>query len=797
MQHTISLLLHNRFQLFRMLCNAAFGMLLFCGANVYAQSDSTVSVLQRQFTTLSSEQIFVHTDKAFYIPGETVWFKIYDLDSRTHALARWGSIAYVRLEDMHGRVLATTNVSLEAGTGSGSMYVPANVETGNITFRAFTRAMADQSTPASFTRLLQIINPYLPADDSMPPAGSAYTIGFYPEGGQMIAGLKSTVAFEMLDSNGRAIDAEGMLLTRSGDTVLRFRPQFAGMGSFTFTPQKGEQYATVIHRDSTVLLRSQLPEAAPGGFTLHLTPNQKELYVNIASTETRHAPVYLVVHHDSDIQFSGRQLLNNGDALFVIDRSVLKHGITHFTLFNEDQQPVCDRLFFERPDSLTIRVSSPVAAYEQRSKVTLAVETPSAACNLSMSVYRLDALQQRDELSINNWMWLGRDVQGPIAFPQFYFERGDSAAAAADLLMLTHGWSRFLPKSASTDEPAMVNAEREGRVVRFLVTDKKTGAPAEGIRALLAIAGGNTVPAYAVSDRRGILQFIMEKIAGPQQLVIQPIEAGTRQLRLQLVDSAWSFPIAGAGLTPYRHVAANNDALVMHSINVQAVNSYQRDSLMSRYASVAMDSVHFYGRPDLTYMLDDYTRFPSLEEVIHEYVQTVSVRKSKGQPTIKVFNRNAGSLYDGSPMMLVDGVPVTDAARVLDMNPLRLKRIDVIGDRYFIGRRSWDGLLSFSSYDNDLNGLTFDANTLLLNYEALQPQRTFYSPSYDTEARRRDHAADLRELLYWNPNISTRAGSATPLSFYTGDQRGTFLVVTQGIGANGLPAYHSFTFDVK
>ena len=57
--------------------------------------------LQQQFNNYQSgamqEKIFVHTDKTFYLAGETVWFKIYAVDASFHKPVSTSSITYIEI----------------------------------------------------------------------------------------------------------------------------------------------------------------------------------------------------------------------------------------------------------------------------------------------------------------------------------------------------------------------------------------------------------------------------------------------------------------------------------------------------------------------------------------------------------------------------------------------------------------------------------------------------------------------------------------------------------------------------
>ena len=94
-----------------------------------------------------------------------------------------------------------------------------------------------------------------------------------------------------------------------------------------------------------------------------------------------------------------------------------------------------------------------------------------------------------------------------------------------------------------------------------------------------------------------------------------------------------------------------------------------------------MDSVAFFGTPDETYLLDDFTRFPVMEEVMREYVKGVWVRKRKNEFQFLVLDNANKSVFNENPLILLDGVPIF---RVND-----LQRFPAIGSPVFNDDRSY------------------------------------------------------------------------------------------------------------
>ncbi|MBA2304758.1 MAG: hypothetical protein H0W08_19285 [Acidobacteria bacterium] len=159
---------------------------------------------------------------------------------------------------------------------------------------------------------------------------------------------------------------------------------------------------------------------------------------------------------------------------------------------------------------------------------------------------------------------------------------------------------------------------------------------------------------------------------------------------------------------------------------------------------------------------------------MREYVAEVRVRKQDNQFFYQVKNARYSSFFENNPLILVDGVPAFDVNQVLSIDPLKVRKIDVIESKYYRGGMDYDGIVSYSTYQGDLSGLELNPNTLVLEYRGLQLQREFYSPIYQTAEQQKSHLPDFRTVLNWVPDVKTTLQNKQPISFYTSDLPGKY-----------------------
>ncbi|WP_157807653.1 MG2 domain-containing protein [Hymenobacter chitinivorans] len=772
-----------------------------------AQTDSLPGItgpLARYRAQHLTEKLFLHLDRHLYLTGETMWFKVYAVDGTRQRPLPMSTVAYVEVLDESRQPVLQGKVALQQATGQGSFQLPGTLPSGTYTVRAYTNWMKNFSPDFYFHSSVTIVNTFL-ASGAVPSQDSAsYDVQFFPEGGNLVQGLTSRVGFKITDKSGRSVAAQGRVQDGTGRNVASFSTLKFGLGSFELTPAAaGNAYtATVVLPNKRVLTR-RLPAVQEQGYVLRLdasSPDQLSVVVQ-ARGGAGNGPVYLLAHARQQLAFSAGAPLTGGQAVFRLSRGTLPAGITHFTVFNAQSQPVAERLYFQAPEALTIQASADKPRYGTREKVSLQVATAAGSrpmpASLSMAVYRLDSLTAATPAGINGYLWLAADLKGVIENPDYYFAPGPEVALAADNLMLTQGWSRFRWDEVQTGHPPVLEfaPELNGQLVRGRILRNGSNQPAPGILAYLASPSRIVQLQAARSGPDGGVVFEVPSLTGLHDVVLQTNTQQDSTYHFELLDP-YSARFAALPRRPFAAPVQRRAEFAQRHQQAQIQATYFR-KFNSLYATRATDSTAFYGKADEQYRLDDFTRFKVMEEVLREYVPGVTVRLRKDGFHFIVTDRQRGVLLEESPLVLLDGVPVFNANRIMALDPLKVQKLEVVDSRFFQGPALYNGIVSFTTYGGDLAGFQPDAKALLQEYEGVQRQREFYAPRYDTPQARQSRLPDQRHLLYWNPAVTTTGGGSTPLEFYTGDQPGRYRVVVQGLSGAGQAGSQTITLEVK
>jgi len=395
--------------------------------------------------------------------------------------------------------------------------------------------------------------------------------------------------------------------------------------------------------------------------------------------------------------------------------------------------------------------------YKTRELVDISFGGYAVGANLSVSVFRIDSLETKQGLS-------------PVVYPQ-------------------------LPPSLKINSKEIVPVEYAGHLVSGKVLDKFSGKPLSGIAVYLGVKGERFYFGNAKSDIQGNVRFAIGKPYGAQQLVVQLPNHKDSNALVQLENPFFEKPISYTNAPGFLN-SSNKKWIEERILEYNLQKAFETNTSATYFYPNYNDSAVFFGKPDKTYYLDDYTRFNTMEEVLREYVVEVELKKQQQNYKFSVLDIPHKKSFENNPLVLVDGVATNDINKVVAFDPLKVKKLDVVSRKFFQGDLAFDGIVSFTTYNGDLAGFVLDDQTLLVDYPLLQLQRQFEHPRYTDDNARKNRLPDLRNLLYWNPDIQPNTVKKEGIQFYTSDLPGNFAVLIKGVDQDGNPIHVCRYFSV-
>jgi hypothetical protein len=766
-------------------------------------TDQLTSDLESYRAKHIQEKIFVHTDKEFYLAGEICWFKLYLVDASLHQPLDLSKVAYLEWLDKDNRPVLQTKIGLRDGHGDGSVYLPLTLRSGHYKLRAYTSWMKNFGADGFFEKALTVVNARKSAEIPTGPAVAQYTVSFFPEGGNLVEGLSSTVGIKITDLYGQSTECAGVITEDDQDTVARFQTQRFGLGNFVLTPRSGHRYRSTVRLADGTAVSTLLPTAYKEGMVMHVSnEGEDRLRVDVQST-TPVTDIYLLADTRQSVKWAGAATVKDGKASFVVDRNRLGEGISHLTVFDFRRQPVCERLVFRQPSHpLQFDVKADQAVYGTRKKISLQVNSTTdgnspVAADCSVAVFRVDSLQTATTGHIYEYLWLGSDLKGKIESPEYYFDHPEDRQTM-DNLLLTHGWRRFRWEDVQSRKPPAFEypLEYNGAIISGKVVDARTGNPAtRTIQGYLSVPGTRTQFTSATCDEGGRIHFELRDFYGAPEVITQtnPEDSAYRiEINNPFAEKYTETPLPGFGFP-----RMDSGLLTDKSVAMQVLNRYGGERLKQFTLLPGIDTSVFYYKADHSYLLDDYTRFTTMEEVLREYVVLILVQRRQGHFHLPVLDVNNSQFFETDPLILLDGVPVFNIDSLIALDPLKMKKLETVQHRAFMGSVSFPGILNWTTYKGDLGGYILDPRATVIDYEGLQLEREFYAPSYSTGEQVASHLPDFRNVLYWAPQLPTNGQGRGALSFYTSDLPGKYVVVVEGLAEDGRAGTGIASFEVE
>ena len=410
---------------------------IFCFLDTSAQNmEATLATYARDY---SEEKVYLHYDKSAYVPGETIWFKVYLMNEILPG--NESKTIYVDWIGEDGDILSHSLWTVENASAFGQFEIPANYTGRFIHVKAYTKWMLNFNSVFLYNHDIRILS-----DKKGPQAKLIPELNFFPEGGDAIAGVANKIAFKANDQYGRPVAIRGVIKNDTGATIDSLNTQHDGMGYFFISPQPGQSFSAFWEDEHGNSHITELPAIKTTGVNLRVTVSgsKRLFFVSAAPSSSVKAVRVLGTMYQQKV-FELDKELNDGALQAVIPTASLPSGILTITVFDEQWNPLAERITYIKNEEYLFQPEVNVVAKPgKRAKNSLQIEVPgNMAANLSVSV--TDAKIESDNSdNIISHLLLTGELKGNVFDPvHYFFNNSDSVANQLDLVMLTNGWRRF------------------------------------------------------------------------------------------------------------------------------------------------------------------------------------------------------------------------------------------------------------------------------------------------------------------------------------------------------------------
>lgn len=557
---------------------------------------------------------------------------------------------------------------------------------------------------------------------SIPISLNAIKLAFYPEGGDLVNGLESRIAFKALNEFGKPADVEGEVTDSKGNVVASFTSFHQGMGAFNLKTEAGEKYFARISKPVGNNQTFELPEMMPRGYVINIdNENKNEIGVAINSTENEE--LSLVAQVRGKIYYATAVEAKQGLNKITIPTNLFPIGVSQVTLFDSKGIARCERLVFVNKDKqLNIEIKTDKDKYLPREKITATIYVKDERgmpmpANISLTVTNDQLLSFADDKQGNilSELLLQQDLKGKVEEPAFYFSKEKKADKALDFLMMTNGWRRFTWEKIMTNEIPAITYQGEKTRIAGTVIDATKGTPVAN-----ATISFNDKQRVQTNDKG---QYTIKGLDLSKPMVMNVRAAGFQDANEQV----------------YQYDV--NKMIYLYDKNYRQIEVVEMNEV-----PVMMDNAEMADNINARGM------------VIEERV--INAPKPKAIPAAKFAAINAKDIEKPEVKAINNGNKVgakmaaqnLNALQVVDGPVMKRKRME---EKEILPQQP-------------------------LYYRAREFAVVDYSKSQDHQLR-----TDFRSTIYWNPDVEIDKSGKKVIEFYASDEITSFRCIAEGASVSG------------
>ena len=781
--------------------------LFICSANVFSQQFN--EVVDKYTMQYPEERVYLHYDKSIYAAGETIWFKAYLRDG--FEATNFSKSLYVDFSDETGKVLAHSLFPVGESSSRGQFTIPRDYAGTVVQVKAYTKWMLNFDTAFLYKKTIKVI-PKGNTNVFVKPQKLNVNVTFFPEGGDLINGIESKVAFLAVDQYGKPVDIAGKVTNNTGKQMADIVTEHNGMGTFNFTPSAGEQYKAEWTATEGNRGTYNLPVAKQQGLTLSASAQQNAVVYRVSRTaeaeESLKKVTIVGMMYNRLVYMANLNLTEKHTAQGAISFEELPTGIMQLTVLDNDKKPLSERIVFvSRKDyQFPIEVGITKLGFGKRQENELSVHLPdkNVISNLSVSITDAGINTDASENIYSNLL-LTSQIKGRVYNPAYYFsEENPKANAHLDLVMLTQGWRKYNWQKIAKQEAPEIKYAPDTSYLHFggkvFATEQQIAAGGDLVAILkvkgdTAQSGGNflVLPIkkdgtfedrnisfmdsisvyYSYSNKNSPLRyseirFLENKVTTPTNIPIDKMDV----LATKSVDSS------GFGRDKY-FSTLNFTAWEegdLKDVVVTATAKSEVEKLDERYASGL-----FKGDAYQFDLIND--RFAGSSMNIFQYLQS-------RVPGLQISNVQSSepslSWRGAAPSLFLDEMP-TEAQFLTNVNVNDIAYVKVFRPPFFgaMGGGSGGGIAEYTKRGGDVSTTQSERGIPFKVVEGYTVIKEFYSPNYLTLDPRHENP-DNRSTIYWNPFILLdNNGKTAKFKFYNNDVTTSFRIILQGVNSEG------------
>ena len=790
---------------------------------VQSNIDSLANDFLKYLGSFDKEKILLQTDRHIYASGEPIYFKAYLIDSITSQLRSTPKKLYVDLVNSNDSVFGQLLLNASTLKTSGEFMLNDSLAGGYYWIRAYNERTASENLGAMTVAPVYIVNPYRrhagneePVKKENMDSATTPVVQVFPEGGNIISGINTTVAVKVTNELGYPVVTQGILKDNADDVYAKFITNSDGLAKFSFNPIWYHRYYIYLLNKNKYDSVAALPPINSFAGQLAVTEqNDNQVKVRIVledSIDSKDYKTYLLAISGDSICYSA---VGQGMYELLIPLKNFSHGICRLLLFNANKRLLSERDIFIKKENYNISINTDKENYGAREdvKIDISVTDKNNKPLLATLACAVTDIRVTDT-TMDNCM---KDTLQSFSTED------------ADLIMLTKkneyaNWrmadtlNGLKTINDSEKMPGEISSEEKDNNSSFTISGtvlNKKGEPAAKKLVTIFFNKNYTWLNTDTTDVTGRFKFFLPDYNDSTKFIVQVSNLkGKKEDEYKILYDTVYMPRFSTPV--YMKKKFEFDEKLQSIIN----ELYNSDSVYigsgkEWLRNVTVKARKRYKKPEVDY--DETKRVSPFSHIItSEMFDRGAGRAGNALLMVPGVHSTGNSISIGGPvnffgqmsppLVVLNGVAMDTTAlgtNVMDfINSLPPSTIDFIevitgSEGAMYGMQGGNGVILINTKnaprrnERNLKGLP---SFYPRGFNSAQP---FVMPDYNNKATKASKVPDLRTTIFWNGNIITNLNGKVSLNFFTADKPTTYLVTVTGVTANGDKIYKSVTLSRK
>lgn len=276
----------------------------------------------------------------------------------------------------------------------------------------------------------------------IPQPKSKAQVKFYPEGGNLVNGVYSTIGWEVKDQQQKPLALKAFLY-KNGNVTDTIESSSYGIGKFNLFVEKDAIYNVKLLHDGLVDSTYQLPKAIAEGLALTIVEAVVQDTLKLSLRTNRTQNLFVSIHNFRETYLSFPLDMAYNYRTIKIPLTPLPKGLATITITDSLGRPLAERIFFahyNNTEKLSIELGKTV--YEQREKVNLKLKLKDFAEQsfVSIAVIQNNRLDLKNIDDIESYTYLKNELANlPLNISGLAYQDKSYLEQA----LLVKGWRRY------------------------------------------------------------------------------------------------------------------------------------------------------------------------------------------------------------------------------------------------------------------------------------------------------------------------------------------------------------------